>query len=351
MGEDRPVLVTGAAGFIGSNLVLRLLEDGRRVIGVDDLSAGSLGNLAGARERHPGRFEFDRLDVRQGGLTPLIERLRPEVVFHLAAQVDVRSSVEDPLHDASVNVLGTLAVLEAARRGEVRKIVYASSIGSYGEPPVDALPVDETFDAPALAPYGTSKRVAIDYLRTYEQLHGLAFTALTCANVYGPHQTTAGEGGVVATFASRMLADLPCTIHGDGEQSRDFVFVDDVVHALVLAADRGDGQRYVIGTGQRTSIATLFRALAAATGYRHEPVHAPARAGEIRHSAVDARRAGQQLGWKPWTTLEEGLAATLAWTASSPRAGGAGMSPRARGAGISSRARGAGTSSRARGAG
>ncbi len=314
--SDRPVLVTGAAGFIGSNLVARLLEHGSRVIGVDDLSTGSLGNLAAARDRHPGRFEFDRLDIRKGGLGPLVERLRPETIFHLAAQVDVRRSVDDPMHDASVNVLGTVAVLDAAVRGGVSKVVYAGSIGSYGEPSEDELPVDETFDRPATSPYGTSKRVAVDYLRTYEVLHGLRWTALTFANVYGPHQTTAGEGGVVATFAGRMLAGQPCTIFGDGEQTRDFVYVDDVVHALVLAAGRGDGERFMIGTGERISINQLFRALAAAVDYPHAAVSAPARPGEVRHSALDARRAASGLGWKPWTPLEEGLAATLAWAAS-----------------------------------
>jgi UDP-glucose 4-epimerase len=315
--SDRPVLVTGAAGFIGSNLVRRLLEDGRRVIGVDDLSTGSLANLADARsDRHTGRFEFDRLDICQGGLTPLVEKLRPELIFHLAAQVDVRRSVEDPARDAAINVLGTIGVLEAARRADVRKIVYASSIGSYGEPSEDDLPVDESFSAPALSPYGASKRVAMDYLRTYEQLYGLAWTALTMANVYGPHQTSSGEGGVVATFIGQMLAGRPCTITGDGEQSRDFVFVDDVVHAFVLASDRGDGERFLIGTGERITVNQLFRALAAATDHAHPPVRVPAKPGEIRHSSVDAREAGRVLGWKPWTTLEEGLAATLRWAAS-----------------------------------
>lgn len=317
--SERPILVTGVAGFIGSNLALRLLEDGRRVIGVDDLSTGSLANLADARDRHGGRFEFDRMDIRQGGLAALVRRHEPDVIYHLAAQVDVRRSVEDPVHDASVNVLGTLAVLEAARLGEVRKVVYASSVGSYGEPAESDLPVDESFDPPALSPYGASKRVAIDYLRTYEQLYGLAWTALTAANVYGPHQTTSGEGGVVATFIGRMLAGEPCTITGDGEQSRDLVFVDDVVHAFALARDRGDGQRLMIGTGERTSVNQLFRALAAATGYDHEPIRVPAKTGEVRHSSVDARLASQELGWKPWTTLEEGLAATLAWAAKQRR--------------------------------
>src|SRR5690625_1035275 len=203
---DRPVLVTGAAGFIGSNLVTRLLEDGRRVLGVDDLSTGSLANLAEARERHSGRFEFDRLDIRKGGLEPLVARHRPDVIYHLAAQVDVRRSVRDPLHDASINVLGTLAVLEAARQGEVRKVVYAGTVGSFGEPAEDDLPISEDFHRPALSPYGVSKRVVVDYLKTYEQLYGVAWTALTLANVYGPNQTTSGEGGVVSTFVGRMLA-------------------------------------------------------------------------------------------------------------------------------------------------
>ena len=313
---DGPVLVTGGAGFIGSNLVARLLEDGRDVIAVDDLSTGSLENLAPARSsRYGGRFTFERLDIRRGGLHAVMERHRPEVVHHLAAQVDVRRSVEDPLHDAEVNVLGTVAVLEAARSYGVRKVVYASSVGSYGEPSEEELPIDESYDRPAASPYGASKRVALDYLATYHELYGLPSTALTLANVYGPHQTTSGEGGVVATFIGRMLAGQPVTIYGDGEQTRDFVFVDDVVHALVLAASRGDGQRLLIGTAQRTSINQLFAGLAAATGYPHEPIREPARAGEVRHSALDARRAAAQLGWKPWTTLEEGLAATLHWAA------------------------------------
>jgi UDP-glucose 4-epimerase len=304
--SDRPVLVTGAAGFIGSNLVARLLEDGRRVVGVDDLSTGSLANLAPARARHAGRFEFDRLDVRQGGLGPLVERLRPEVVFHLAAQVDVRRSVEDPMHDASVNVLGTIAVLEAARQGGVRKVVYAGSIGSYGEPAVASLPIDESFDDPALSPYGASKRVAIDYLRTYGQLHGLEWTTLTFANVYGPHQTTAGEGGVVATFAGRMLAGQPVTIYGDGEQTRDFVFVDDVVDALVRAGQRGSGLVVNIGTGTQSSLRDLWAMLAGASGAA--PVPAPARPDELTRFAVSSVRARIHLGWSAWTELAGGLA-------------------------------------------
>lgn len=313
--DDRPVLVTGAAGFIGSNLVLRLLEDGRRVVGVDDLSTGQLTNLLAARQRHPGRFEFDRLDLRQGGLTPLVARLQPEVIFHLAAQVSVSASVEDPLADAERNVLGTINVLEAARHGGVRKVVYASSVAAHGDPTEEDLPVTESFTGTPTSPYGASKAAALTYLATYGHLAGLEWTALTLANVYGPHQTVRGEGGVVATFIDRMLRGLPCTIDGDGEQTRDLLYVDDVVHAFVLATDRGHGQTLTIGTGERTSVNQLFRALSAATGYGHDPVYGPPREGDVRHSVVDPRRAGQVLGWKPWTTLEEGLASTLSWAA------------------------------------
>jgi UDP-glucose 4-epimerase len=311
---ETPVLVTGAAGFIGSNLVRRLLEEGERVVGVDDLSTGSLANLAPAREqRHVGRFEFDLLDVRDPAFVSLVERVRPSVVHHLAAQVDVRVSVEDPIRDAEVNVLGTLRVLDAARRVDVERVVYAGSIGSYGEPPEADLPVDERLSSPALSPYGASKRAAIEFLATYGELHGIDHVTLTLANVYGPHQTTSGEGGVVATFLGRMLADQPCTIHGDGEQTRDLVFVDDVVDAFVRAGRTGGGTRMLIGTGVRTSIRDVYELCARATGYERDPIMAPARVGEVRHSALDASRARALLGWVPWTGLEEGIAATAAW--------------------------------------
>lgn len=318
--SDDTVLVTGAAGFIGSNLVDRLLAEGRRVVAVDDLSTGSLGNLDDARRRHAGSFEFQRLDLTRGGLDTVVERHRPDVIHHLAAQISVPASVADPVRDATVNVLGTLAVLEAARRHGTRKVVFATSGGAiYGEPAPEALPVDEAHGGHALSPYGAGKRSAEEYLRAYGGLHDLEWTALALANVYGPRQDPTGEGGVVAIFVDRMLAGQPCTIHGDGEQSRDLVFVDDVVHAFVLAMDRGSGERFNIGTGERTSVNQLFRALSAATGYGREPVHGPARTGDLRHSAVDPRKAARVLGWKPWTTLEEGLAATLAWATTRAR--------------------------------
>ncbi len=316
------VLVTGGAGFIGSNLVDRLLADGRRVIVVDDLSTGKLTNLKEAREASPGNFEFQRLDLTSGALDTVVDRHRPDAIVHLAAQMNVRVSVEDPIHDAMVNVIGTVKVLEAARRHDVGKVVFATSGGCiYGEPALEDLPVPETAPGMAHSPYGASKRSAEEYLRTYEALYGLDWTALALSNVYGPRQDPAGEAGVVAIFTERMLAGLPCTIYGDGEQSRDFVFVDDVVHAFVLALDRGAGERFNIGTSERTTVNQLFRGLAAATGYDREPVYAPERPGELRHNAVDARKAAQGLDWKPWTTLEEGLAGTLRWAVAARNAG------------------------------
>ncbi len=311
---DDVVLVTGAAGFIGSNLVRRLLEDGRRVVAVDDLSTGRLENLAPARAPHlTGRLQFDRMDVASDALPALMSRHRPAVVFHLAAQVDVRISVAEPLRDAVTNVLGTLHVLEAARAAGVGRVVYADSIAGYGDPPAEALPLDESVGAAPLSPYGVSKRSAGDYVLAYGPLHGLEGVVLTLANVYGPHQTTAGEGGVVATFVGRMLEDRPCTVYGDGLQTRDFVHVDDVADAFVRAAERGAGERMLIGTGVATTVADLFRVCAAVTGYPHAPVAAPARPGEVRHSVVDAARAAAVLGWAPWTDVAGGVAATVEW--------------------------------------
>lgn len=313
---DGSVLVTGGAGFIGSNLTDRLLAEGRRVVVVDDLSTGKLANLATARAEGGGTFEFLRFDIIKGALDQVVDKHRPEVICHLAAQMSVRRSVEDPHHDATVNVLGTIQVLEAARRYGVRKVVFATSGGTiYGEPDESELPLDEDRELAAHSPYGASKIAGEHYLRTYEYLYGVEWTSLALTNVYGPRQDPAGEAGVIAIFTERMQSGEPVVIYGDGEQTRDFVYVDDVVHAFALALDRGSGERFNIGTGERTSVLQLSQALADATGHAVEPIHAPERPGELRHNAVDCRKAARLLGWKPWTTLGEGLEATLAWGA------------------------------------
>ncbi len=305
-------LVTGGAGFIGSTLVDRLLAEGHAVDVVDDLSTGTLANLAEARSNPNYELSFTRLDIRVPEVAELIGRRRPEVVFHLAAQADVRVSVERPAFDAEVNVIGTLNVLEGARAAGTRKVVFAASGGTlYGEP--TELPVRETAPQRPLSPYGVSKKAACDYLAAYRELHEVEYTALALANVYGPRQDPHGEAGVVAIFVGRLLAGQPCTIFGDGLQTRDFVYVDDVVDAFVRAADRGGGLLLNIGTGAETSVNLLYETLAAAAGFPEPPVYAPARPGELRRSALDPGRAAIHLGWKPWTSVDDGVSHVLRW--------------------------------------
>lgn len=305
-------IVTGGAGFIGSTLVDRLLAEEHEVVVVDNLASGTTTNLEGARAT--GRCEFVELDVRDASIPDLFADRRPDVVFHLAAQADVRVSVERPLFDADVNVLGGLNVIEAARRAGARKVVVASSGGTiYGDPDPADLPVDESHPQHPISPYGVAKKVIDDYLFAFRYLHGLDYAALALANVYGPRQDPHGEAGVVAIFAGRLLGGESCTVFGDGEQTRDFVYVDDVVDAFVRAADRGEGVRCNIGTGVETSVNVLYRAMADAAGVSDAPVYAPARTGELQRSALDPRFATEVLGWTPRTTLLEGALATLGW--------------------------------------
>ena len=235
-------LVTGGAGFIGSNLVDRLLAEGNEVDVVDDLSTGSLANLAAARTSAGGRLTITQLDIRLPEVVELIAHRAPEVVFHLAAQADVRVSVASPAFDAEVNIIGSLNVLEGARQAGTERLVFAASGGTlYGDPPVKDLPLRESQPHRPLSPYGVSKKAVLDYLVAYRELHSLEFAALALANVYGPRQNPHGEAGVVAIFADRLLTGTPITIFGTGEQTRDFVYVDDVVDAFVRAATRGGG--------------------------------------------------------------------------------------------------------------
>jgi len=305
------ILVTGGAGFIGSHLCDRLLAEGHRVVAVDNLTTARIGNLSEARS-YGGEFTFFNMDVRAEGLLSLFERHRPEVVMHLAAQASVSVSVEDPTLDASVNVMGLLNVMDCSSRTGVRKVVYAASGGTlYGEP--RKLPVKETASGRPVSPYGISKKAGIEYLSFYERYRGVAFSALALANVYGPRQDPHGEAGVVSIFASKMLNGEAPTIFGDGNQTRDYVFVDDTVHAFALAADRGDGRLINVGTALETSVNGIFRLLADVTGFSGEPAHGPARPGDLRRSALDPALAGEVLGWRPWTHLEDGLAETVSF--------------------------------------
>ena len=305
-------LVTGGAGFIGSTLVDRLLAEGHPVDVIDDLSTGSLSNLAGARAAADNGFTFHRLDIRSPEVVDLIARRSPEVIFHLAAQADVRVSVADPVFDADVNLLGTLRILEGARVAGASRVVFAASGGTlYGEPDVSELPLNESLPQHPLSPYGVSKKAALDYLIAYRALHALEFAALALANVYGPRQDPHGEAGVVAIFAERLLRGLPVTIFGDGEQTRDFVYVDDVVDGFVRAATKGGGLVCNIGTGQETSVNTLFREMARQAGVDPTPEYKPLRQGELARNCLDPTRAGIQLGWSSWTELGEGTLATI----------------------------------------
>ena len=307
-------LVTGGAGFIGSTLVDRLLAEGHQVDVVDNLSSGKLANLADARADQANRLRFHQIDIRDAALVELMARQAPEVVFHLAAQADVRVSVARPVFDAEVNVVGSLNVLEGARAAGARKVVFASSGGTiYGEPDPSQLPVKESHPQQPLSPYGVAKKVVGDYLFAYRALHDLEYTALALANVYGPRQDPHGEAGVVAIFTGKLLAGEPCTIFGDGEQTRDFVYVDDVVDAFVRAADKGSGLLANVGTGREVSVNELYATMAAAAGVTEPAVMAPARAGELARSALDPGRADLHLGWKPWTTLEAGTQQVIDW--------------------------------------
>lgn len=315
------MMVTGGAGFIGSTLVDRLLAEGHTVDVVDDLSSGSLANLSDARADPGHEMTFHQLDVRSAELVEVISRRRPDVVFHLAAQADVRVSVQRPVYDADVNIIGTVQVLEGARSTGVTRVVFAASGGTlYGEPDGADLPVRESHGHRPLSPYGVSKKAAIDYLVAYRELHAVEFCALALANVYGPRQDPHGEAGVVAIFADRMLAGETVTIFGDGEQTRDFVFVDDVVDAFVRAATRGGGLVLNIGTGNESSVNELARVMAHQAGVTTTPAYALPRPGELRRSALDPQRAGIHLGWAPWTALPDGVAAVLEHVRRSTRA-------------------------------
>lgn len=307
------VLVTGAAGFIGSTLVDRLLASGHEVVAVDSLARGRLANLATAMESRDGALTFLRCDVTDPAFADLVSATTPRVLFHLAAQIDVRLSVADPAHDARVNVLGTINVAEAARRAGVEKVVFASSGGSiYGEP--TQLPVSEGHPLVPRSPYAVGKVSGELYLGAFAALYGLQYTSLALGNVYGPRQDPYGEAGVVAIFASALLQGGAGTIFGTGSASRDYVYVGDVVEAFVAASgSAGDGRRYNVGTGRTTTVRELHALVAAAAGAQDEPVFAQPRLGELEAISLDSSAAREQLGWQPTTGLVRGIEATVNW--------------------------------------
>ena len=308
-------VVTGGAGFIGANLINRLVDDGVEVLGVDDLTSGRLDRLSDARRG--GLLTVHQIDIRDETLGEVMRRFEPEVVFHLAAQIDVRKSVVDPVHDASINVLGTVNVLDSAVSAGARRVVFASSGGAtFGD--VDVFPTDESVPRRPESPYGVSKKVADEYLRYYRDSHGLDYVSLGFSNVYGPAQDPHGEAGVVAIFTQRLLRRETCLINGDGSQLRDYVYVSDVSDACVRGADVGGGRYLNIGTGRETSVLELYRMLAGLLEVEGDPEFGPAKAGDIPRSLLDVTAAKAHLGWEPWTPLERGLAETVEWFRAHP---------------------------------
>ncbi|MGV9715883.1 MULTISPECIES: NAD-dependent epimerase/dehydratase family protein [Rhodococcus] len=305
-------LVTGAAGFIGSNLVDRLLAEGHEVVGVDNLSTGRPSNLDVAL--HSDRFTFVETDVTLPDLRAVIGGVRPEVVFHLAAQVDVRKSVADPCHDAVTNVVGTVNLTEACHRAGTRRIVFAASGGSrYGEPPV--LPVDENVPAHPCSPYAASKVAAELYLECFASMYGLSPISLALSNVYGPRQDPRGEAGVIAIFGSAMLTGRTTVIYGNGDSTRDYVFVGDVVDAFVRAGHAAASVTgtFNIGTGIQTSTTELHRLMCETVGCAEPPRYEGARTGEVQAIALDPSAARCALRWDPRTDMREGLRRTVEW--------------------------------------
>lgn len=302
-------LVTGGAGFIGSNLVDALLGRGDEVAVVDNLSTGRRQNLEAALEHGAVLHEADVQD--ESALAELFGAFRPELVFHLAAQADVRHSVERPVADAGVNVLGTIAVLEAGRRAGARRVVNSSTGGGlYGD--AEILPTPEDGAITPMAPYGQGKLAAETYCELYGRLHGLSTISLRYGNVYGPRQDVHGEAGVVAIFCGCLADDRQPTVYGDGRQTRDWVDVEDVVRANLLAAESELTGPVNIGWGQETSVVELLEALGQVSGGRlREPHFAPERMGEVRRSCLDPSRARRELGWEARVELRDGLRRVL----------------------------------------
>jgi UDP-glucose 4-epimerase len=304
-------LVTGGAGFIGSHLVDALVARGDRVVVIDDLSTGRRQNLEDAIAKGALLLEADITD--EAAVRDAFETNRPDVVFHLAAQIDVRRSVSEPVFDLGVNVAGTLKLLEAARQTPTRRFILTSTGGAiYGEGSGRQLPLDEGAECRPDAPYGQSKYAAEGYLSLYSRLFGVSTISLRLGNVYGSRQDPLGEAGVVAIFCGALLDGGAPRVFGDGHQTRDYIYVGDVVDAFLAAAESEALGTYNIGTGVETSVLELGRLLANACDREFEPEMAPPRPGEVQRIAIDSALAADELGWRAQTTLEQGLRATAA---------------------------------------
>lgn len=308
--SGRKVLVTGGAGFIGSHVADRLVSEGCEVHVLDNLAGGVRANV-------PENAVFHEMDVRSSDVAELFARHRFAVLCHLAAQMDVRRSVADPVYDADVNVLGLLNLMEAGRQHGLERVAFSSTGGAiYGEPDPAVNgggPQPESHPTRPMSPYGLSKLTSEHYLRYYSDTYGIPYAALRFGNVYGPRQNPHGEAGVVAIFAERLLRGEAVTINGEGTQTRDYVFVADVVRAFVAALAHDGSGVFNVGTGVETDVNGLFRHINAFTGGAADETHGPAKPGEQARSVLDVTRIGETLGWSPTVSVEDGLRETVDW--------------------------------------
>jgi len=305
----RKILVTGGAGFIGGHLVDRLIKQGHQVIVVDNLSTGKRENL------NP-KAKFYKTDICSPKISQIFQKEKLQIVFHYAAQVDVRKSVRDPVSDAKINILGTLNILNNCKKSKVKKFIFASTVGVYGEP--KTLPVKENHPLNPLAPYPISKLAIEKYLNFY-QTQGLDFVSLRCSNIYGPRQPTEiGEGGVIAIFINKILKGERPIIFGPGLQTRDFLYIDDAVETAILALKAKSGSIYNVGTNKEITINNLLKLIAKILKKNVKPIFQPLRQGEIIKSRIDFSKIKKELGWQPSHTLEEGLDETIKWFRNEP---------------------------------
>jgi UDP-glucose 4-epimerase len=301
------IVVTGGAGFIGSHIVDAFIAGGHEVVVIDNLWSHG----GGRRENLNPRASFVHLDIRDEDVKRIFHEVKPEIVCHHAAQHSVAIGARDPQFDANVNIVGMLNVMDAAVAAGTRKVIFASSAATYGE--ITTMPVDESVPQLPVSPYGISKMVTEHYLRFYQSEHSLDFTALRYGNVFGPRQDPNGEAGVIAIFIGKFLAGDGVRIDWDGEQSRDYVYVGDVVRANVAALTRGSGEIYVIGTGQKTSVNDVYKSLVAVSGIEPAITRAPKRAGDVRDIYFNPAKAARELGWKAETDLVAGMRETFAY--------------------------------------
>lgn len=297
------ILVTGGAGFIGSHVADRYIAEGHNVVIVDNLIIGSHANI------HPSA-KFYNCDICSAELEEVFEKEKPDIVNHHAAQVNLRRSLNEPILDAKINVLGLLNVLSCSIKHNIKKFIFISSGGAiYGD--ATEIPTPEQAPAMPLSPYGLTKYIGERYVQLYAQLYGLEYTILRYANVYGPRQDSKGEAGVIAIFIDKMLNGEQPAIFGDGEQTRDYIFIADVVLANLLALKKGNNETFNIGTGKQTSVNTIFSLLQKETGFNKNAVNTPAISGEVREGALDFSKAKKILGWMPNISLAHGLYITV----------------------------------------